>query len=89
MSLSDKQLEELHKDTITNRRDIKWIRERLEAGGDTMDDLYGKINRIEREQLLLKGKIGAFVLFLTLCATMAIQGIGWLLSYLFKFKGGS
>lgn len=87
MPLSDKQLEELHEDTIINRRDIKWMRERLEKGSDTMTGICAKLSILEKEQALLKGKIGAFILFLTLCATMAIQGIGWLLSHLFSSKG--
>ena len=84
MPLSEKQLEELYKKTIENHRDIHWIREDLEKGGKTFTKHEKKINKIEGEQALLKGKIGAFVLFLTLCGTIMVHGIGWVVSHLWK-----
>ena len=88
MPLSEKQLEELYKKTIENHRDIHWIREDLEKGGKLFTKHEKRIGKVEKEQSLLKGKIGAFILFLTLCGTIMIQGIGWVISHLLSSKGG-
>ena len=60
------------------------MREELEKGGKKFKEQDTKINKIAGEQALLKGKLGAFVLFLTLCGTIMVHGIGWLLSHLWK-----
>jgi len=84
MPLSDQQLEEMHEKVIQDNTNITWIREDLERGGKKFKEHDKRIGKIEGEQALLKGKLGAFVLFLTLCGTIMVQGIGWLLSHLWK-----
>jgi len=88
MPLSDKQLAELYKKTIENHRDIHWIREDLERGGIKFKEQDIKISKIAGEQAFIKGKLGAFVLFLTLCATIMVHGIAWLVSHLLGYKWG-
>jgi len=84
MPLSEKQLEEMYKSVIKDNTNITWMREELEKGGKKFREQDRRINKIEGEQSLLKGKLGAFVLFLTLCGTIMVHGIGWLLSHLWK-----
>ena len=80
MALSEQQLEELYKTTLENRTDIGWIRERLESGSDEMFLISRRQNGIERENALLKGKLGAFVIVLSLFATLMFNGIGLVLA---------
>ena len=64
------------------------IGKQLDKGDEKFEKHEEKLKQIEIEQTLLKSKLGAFILFLTLCATIAIQGIGWILTHLFSSKGG-
>ena len=101
MPLSEKQLELLYQKTerlcekIANASteiteastNISWIRGDLEKGAEKFGEHEKRINKLEDDQALLKGKLGAFVIFLTLCGTILIQGIGWVLTHLFSHKG--
>lgn len=80
MALSEEQLEELYKTTLENRTDIGWIRERLENGSDEMVRISRRQNGIEKENALLKGKLGAFVIVLSLSATILFNGVGLVLA---------
>lgn len=80
MGLSEQQLEELYKTTLENRTDIGWIRERLENSGDEIVRISGRQNGIEKENAILKGKLGAFVIVLSLSATILFNGIGLVLA---------
>ena len=89
MALSEHQEAEMYGKTIKTARDITWIRERLEKGDKRLDncdermDKSGKrLNDLETEQKLLKGKLGMVVLILSACFTAALHGIGWLVSHL-------
>ena len=62
------------------------ICKQLDKGDKTFLRHEDRITQIEKEQSLLKGKIGAFVLFLTLCVTMIIQGVGWIIAHLWGVK---
>ena len=88
MSLSTQQLEEMYKASIECSRDLSHICKQLDKGDEIFLGHGKRITKIEKEQSLLKGKLGAFVLFLTLCVTMIIHGIGWILSHLWSSKGG-
>jgi len=80
MPLSEEQLEKMYEKTLETSAILAIIREQFTE--------YGKrISKIESEQSLLKGKLGAFVLFLTLCGTIMVQGIGWAISHFFSVKG--
>ena len=80
MPLSEQQLEELYKTTLENRTDIGWIREHLESCDDEMTLISRRQNGIEKENALLKGKLGAFVIVLSLSATILFNGIGLVLA---------
>lgn len=80
MGLSEQQLEELYKTTLENRTDIGWIRERLENSGDEIVRISRRQNGIEKENAILKGKLGAFVIVLSLSATILFNGIGLVLA---------
>ena len=77
MGLSEEQTEELYRTTLKNRTDIGWIRECLEKNNRTMVNLSKRQSILESEQSILKGKLGAFVLVLTLGATVIINGFMW------------
>ena len=88
MPLSEKQLEDMYEASLKSSIDISHISKQLDKGDKTFGKHEERITQVEKEQSLLKGKIGAFVLFLTLCVTIMVYGVGWLLSYLFGCKGG-
>jgi len=80
MPLSEQQLEELYETTLENRTDIGWIRECLEKSGNKITRISQRQNGIEKENALLKGKLGAFVIVLSLIATLLFNGIGLVLA---------
>lgn len=88
MPLSDEQLAEMHEKVIQDNTNIKWIRDDLEKGSKKFIELSERIAIVEGEQSLIKGKLGAFVLFLTLCGTIMVQGISWIITRFWSSKGG-
>lgn len=82
MSLSEKQLEEMYKASLTCSTNLAHISQQLDQGGKTFGKHEERITHIEKEQAFLKGKIGAFVLFLTLCVTILLNGFGWTIAHL-------
>jgi len=87
MPLSEEQLEDMYKKTLESSAILTLVREQLESGNKNLGEQEKRINKIEKEQSLLKGKIGAFIIFLTLCGTIIIQGFGWILAHLWTSKG--
>jgi hypothetical protein len=87
MALSEKRLEELYAKTVETAINIQWMREKIENSEKRFYDNEKRITQLEREQSILKGKLGTLIIFLTLCTTILIQGIGWILSHLFNIKG--
>ena len=87
MPLSDEQLKEMYDASLNCSINLENIRKQLDKGDEKFEKHEKRIGQMEIEQSFLKGKIGAFILFLTLCATIAIQGIGWVLAHLFSHKG--
>ena len=81
MPLSDQQLEEMYKRVIKDNTNISWMRENLEKGGKKFEEHEKRIRRIETEESLLKAKIGAVVIFLTLCVTIVINSFGWFIAH--------
>ena len=88
MPLSEKQLEDMYKASLQCSTNLTHICKQLDKGGKTFGKHEERIMQVEKEQSLLKGKIGAFVFILTFCGTILVCGVGWLLSYLFSSKGG-
>ena len=91
MTLSKEQEEEICRLTVQTARDITWIRARLERGDKRLDDCDDRIVRsserlgdLEGEQKLLKGKLGAIVLFLSLIFTGLLHVMGWAVSHFWK-----
>lgn len=81
MGLSEAQTEELYRTTLKNRTDIEWMRECLEKNNKTMVSLSKRQSVLESEHSLLKGKLGAFIIVLTLGATLFINGFVWISSH--------
>ena len=87
MPLSDEQLEDMYRASLKCSINLENIHIQLDKGDGKFEKHEERITQIEKEQSLLTGKMGAFVLFLTLCATIVINGIGWGLTHLFSHKG--
>lgn len=88
MPLSEAQLEEMYAASLKCSINLSHICKQLDKGDKTFGKHEGRITQVEKEQSLLKGKIGAFILFLTLCGTIMIQSVGWVISHLLSSKGG-
>ena len=88
MPLSEKQLEDMYEASLECSINLTHIMKQLDKGDETFGKQDERITQIEKDQALLKGKLGAFVLFLTLCGTIMLHGIGWVISHLFGCKGG-
>ena len=84
MPLSDQQLEEMYRASLNCSANLTHICKQLDKGDKRFGKHGERITQIEKEQAFLKGKIGAFVLFLTLCATITIQGFGWIIAHLWS-----
>jgi len=87
MPLSEEQLEKMYEKTLESSTILILVREQLENGNKEFKVHEKRINAIEKEQSLLKGKVGAFIIFLTLCGTIMVQGVGWILAHLWTSKG--
>lgn len=88
MPLSDEQLEKMYNASLECSINLDIILKQLDKGDGKFEKHEERITQIEKEQSLLTGKMGAFILFLTLCGTIMIHGIGWILTHLFSSKGG-
>ena len=88
MPLSETQLEEMYAASLKCSTSLSHICKQLDKGDKTFGKHEERITQIEKDQALLKGKLGAFVLFLTLCGTIMLHGVGWVISHLFGCKGG-
>ena len=88
MPLSDEQLEKMYNASLGCSINLDNIRIQLDKGDGKFEKHEERITQIEKEQSLLTGKIGAFVLFLTLCVTITINGFGWIFAHIFSSKGG-
>ena len=85
MALSEKQLEKMYNASLECSIKLDIITKELEGSNEKFKDHGKRIRVVENEQSFLKGKLGAFVLFLTLCATIIINGLGWFVTH---FWGG-
>ena len=82
MPLSEKQLEKMYDASLKCSIILGNICKQLDKGDDKFGEHGKRITQIEIEQTLLKTKIGAVVIFLTLCATIMINSFGWLITHL-------
>ena len=81
MPLSKEQEIKMYDDTIATKTIVAQIEKRLEKGDERLDDCGKRLNDVESEQKLLKGKIGFIVLILSVCFTAALHAIGWIVSH--------
>ena len=81
MPLSKDQEAEMYKKTLESSKSIEWIRERLEKGDERLDDCHDRLRLLEGEHLLLKGRLGAFILGLTFIVSLLVNGILWAFSH--------
>ena len=86
MPLSDEQLEKMYNASLECSINLDIILKQLDKGDDKFGEHGKRITQIETEQTLLKTKIGAVVIFLTLCATIVINSFGWILTHLWGGK---
>jgi hypothetical protein len=82
MPLSETQEEEMYANTLTACTSITWIKERLEAGDKKLLDCDKRLNDLEVEHSLLKGRLGAFILGLTFIVSLLVNGILWAWSHI-------
>ena len=83
MPLSEKQLEDMYEASLRCSINLTRICKQIEAGDIKFEKHEGRLSELEREQSLLKGKLGGFVLVLTLGATILINGFGFIVGHLF------
>lgn len=83
MALSEQQLEEMYKASLRCSINLTNICKQIEKGEGKFDKHEGRLTQLESEQSLLKGKLGAFILILTLCATILINGFVFIIGHLF------
>lgn len=82
MGLSKEQEEEMYKTTLETAKDISWIREQFQEYEATQKEQEGRIQDLEVEHSLLKGKLGAFILGLTFIISLLVNGILWAWTHL-------
>jgi len=77
MALTDEQFGEM-------RTDIKWIRERLQKGDDTLLEHNSRINELEKKQATISTKIGAFIIAGTFMCTLVGHAMLWVFQQVMK-----
>ena len=83
MALSEKQLEDMYEASLRCSINLTQICKQMENGDIKFEKHEGRLSELESEQSLLKGKLGAFILILTLCATIIINGFVFIIGHLF------
>ena len=81
MALSKQQEEEMYANTLAACTSITWIKERLEKGDKRLDDCNARLNDLEIEHSMLKGRLGAFILGLTFIVSLLVNGVLWAYSH--------
>lgn len=82
MSLTDEQCAELYKKVIEDNTHLTWIKDRLEKGDTAFEGFDKRLVKLESEQSLIKGRLGAFILGLTFFISLLVNGILWMFSHL-------
>ena len=82
MALSEEQEGEMYRDTIKTATIVSQLQTRLEKGDKQIESCNKRLNDLEIEHSLLKGKLGAFILGLTFIVSLLVNGILWAWSHI-------
>ena len=82
MALSPEQEGQMYRDTIATKTIVSEMKERFEKGDKKIEKCNERLNDLEIEHSLLKGKLGAFILGLTFIVSLLVNGVLWAWSHL-------
>ena len=82
MTLSEQQEEEMYRVTIRTAAIVEQTQERLEKGDRRLEDCTERLNELESEHSILKGRLGAFILGLTFIVSLLVNGVLWAWTHL-------
>ena len=81
MPLSEDQEVEMYRDTIATKTIVSEMKERFEKGDKQIEQCKERLNDLETEHSMLKGRLGAFILGLTFIVSLLVNGILWAYSH--------
>ena len=84
MPLSEEQEEKMYDSALVACESLKWIRARLDKGDKKLADCDERLGILEDERIVLKGKLGAIVIIMSVCFTAALHAIGWFVQMIGK-----
>ena len=82
MALSEEEEVRMYRDTIKTATIVSQLQTRLEKGDIQIESCNKRLNDLEIEHSLLKGKLGAFILGLTFIVSLLVNGILWAWSHI-------
>ena len=82
MPLTEEEERQMYNDTLKCAWTMDRVKERLEKGDGTLDNHEGRLATLEGDQKLLSGKLGFIVVGMSICFTVALHTIGWIISHL-------
>lgn len=81
MALTKEKETEMYTKTIVSSESIEWIRKWLEKADGRLDDCQERLRILEGEHLMLKGRLGAFILGLTFIVSLLVNSVLWVWSH--------
>lgn len=78
MALTDEQWDELYTTSIENRKDIAWIRKGMDQHTKEIDDCRDRVNDLEINQGVQRGKVAFLAVTVTTILTIASNAAFWL-----------
>jgi hypothetical protein len=81
MPLTDVEQREMYDKVLKSDWTLGAINDRLEAGDKKLMDCDKRLNDLEIQHSLLKGRLGAFILGLTFIVSLLVNGILWAYSH--------
>lgn len=81
MPLTDAEQREMYDKVLKSDWTLGTIKERLAAGDKKLIDCDKRLNDLEIQHSLLKGRLGAFILGLTFIVSLLVNGILWAYSH--------
>jgi hypothetical protein len=81
MPLTDVEQREMYDKVLKSDWTLGAINDRLAAGDKKLMDCDKRLNDLEIQHSLLKGRLGAFILGLTFIVSLLVNGILWAYSH--------